>query len=223
LLTGEKIPDPEQLYTLLGKQALSRCADTLSLGSVGAGTGATTANLKGGLGSASLVLPNEATVGALAVVNAHGSAVHPENGRFWAAPYEIDNEFGGFGAPATYPTLQIPVSEKSAAFAAGSNTTIAIVATDVDIDKAQLLRMATAAHDGIARALVPSHTLLDGDLVFAVSTGRRPLHDALEDAVLLGHAAALCLTRAIARGVYAATAHGGDALATWSERWLARM
>lgn len=205
-------------YRALGREALSQLATDCAIGSVGAGTGATTATLKGGLGMASLVLPNGCTVAALAVANPHGSVVSPE-GRFYAAPLEIDAEFGGCGVDGSGSGLLLQPSEKLAAFNAKANTTIAIVATDAILDKAQCQRMATSAQDGMARAILPSHTPFDGDLVFGVSTVQRTLPDPVSETLLLGHAAAICLSRAIARGVYAATAVEGDILPTWQERF----
>ena len=101
----------------------------------------------------------------------------------------------------------------------GEATTIAVVATDAMLTKAQAQRMAVAAHDGMARALVPSHTPLDGDLVFSVATGARALQDPVTDSFQLGHAAATCLARAIARAVYAATPMPGDILPAWKARF----
>jgi D-aminopeptidase len=101
----------------------------------------------------------------------------------------------------------------------GEATTIAIIATDAILDKPQCTRLATAAHDGLARAIVPAHTPHDGDLVFAASTGARPLP---EGALLeLGHAAALTLSRAIARAVFHATPAPGDLLPCWRDRYSA--
>ena len=100
-----------------------------------------------------------------------------------------------------------------------TNTTIAIIATDADLNQAQATRIAVAAHDGMARAIVPSHTPFDGDLVFVAATGKVPLSDPPADQLALGQAAALCLSRAIARGVYEATAATGDTLPTWKGKW----
>ena len=97
-----------------------------------------------------------------------------------------------------------------------ANTTVAIVATDATLDKAQCQRMAIAAHDGIARACVPAHSPSDGDLVFGAATGAVSLRDP-SDLGVIGHAAALCLARAIARGVHAATPAPNDILPTWSQ------
>ena len=212
------------------------------------------ANLKGGLGSASLEieLPEQlqkawvaladskgkkaklrqagkaATIGALAVVNPVGSVTAADSANFWAAEAEIANEYGGLGpasAEAANP-YQLPPFKPLAR----ENTTLAIVATDLPLGVAELQRLSVAAHDGFARAIYPSHTPFDGDLVFAVSAnsteGRRAkLHTHTDTAswaylhLLLGHAAALCVSRAIARGVYNATAYRGDVLPTWQQRW----
>jgi len=219
LLNGGNKDWDENPYRALGAAALADASQDFALGSIGAGSGATTANLKGGLGSASVVLESGHTVGALVAANPFGAAVVPQTGHFWAAPFEVDSEFGGRGVAQDYTPLAKPTTEKLDAFNEKANTTIAIVATDAILTKAQAKRLATAAHDGMARALVPSHTPFDGDLVFAVATGAKPLADPAFDPVLLGHAAALCLTRAIARGVYAATPAEGDILPTWGTRW----
>lgn len=195
--------------------AASGAGQSVTLGSVGAGYGAATADLKGGLGSASCVLPGGATVGALVAVNALGSACVPGTRHFWAAPFELEAEFGGLGpAPAT-PLPFPPRLKGGPRDARGQATTIAIIATDVALSQAQCTRLAIAAHDGMARALVPSHTPFDGDLVFAAATGARPLEGGDASLLLLGHAAACCLSRAIARGVYEASAMAGDQMPSW--------
>ena len=200
----------EGLYPALGRKAVADASRDCTLGSVGAGTGATVAGLKGGLGSASAVLPSGATVGALVAVNALGEVACPETGAFWAAPFEIGDEFGGRGAPSS------PAGPPRTKLSTG-NTTIAIVATDATLDKAGATRLAVTAHDGVARAILPAHTPLDGDLVFAASTARRDLP--ADEALLLGHAAATVLARAIARGVYAATEAVNDTFPTWQARF----
>lgn len=215
-------------YQQMGKNAYLSAQPTFDLGSAGAGVGATTAALKGGLGSASLVLPGGVVVGALVVANPHGHVVIPGTRHFWAAPFELDKEYGGLGMPEKYQPRHLPQNEKFKAYAAlhglddatgpmpaGSNTTLAIVATNATMDKAQLKRMAVAAQDGMARSIVPSHTAFDGDLVFAVSTSEQTLEDSVADTMLIGHAAAVCLTRAIARGIYHARAVEGDTLPAW--------
>lgn len=204
----------ENPYKRLGAAALEAAAPEFALGTEGAGTGAVTATLKGGLGSASLVLPSGHVVGALVAVNALGSAIMGEGPQFWAAPYEVGDEFGGAGLARAAPPLAPPLKG-----AVAGNTTIGIVATDAAMTQAQCTRMAAAAHDGLARALVPAHTPLDGDLIFAAATGEKPLADPLADTLLLGHAAAICVARAIARGIYEARAEAGDVKPCWRTRF----
>ena len=206
----------ENPYPALGRAALAAARDRFALGSVGAGTGALVHGLKGGLGSASAVLEAGGhTIGALVAVNAVGAVTVADGPEFWAAPWEIAAEFGGLGLPGRFA----PEAEQGPTKQPGAATTLAIVATDAALTQAEATRMATAAHDGLARAIVPAHTLLDGDLVFAVSTGARPLRDPVADPFRLGHAAAACLARAVARGVYHATPAAGDVLPAWSHRF----
>ncbi|MEE9336111.1 MAG: P1 family peptidase [Granulosicoccaceae bacterium] len=205
-------------YRDLGVEALTETRRDFELGSVGAGYGASCANLKGGLGSASLVLPSGYTVGALVVANPHGSAVVPDGKEFWAAPYEVDKEYGGFGCGDSQP-LRMPSNEKMAAYEAMANTTLVIVATDAVLNKSQSQRLAVASQDGIARAITPAHTQYDGDLVFAMSTGTREIVDAQRDFVALGHAAAICVSRSIARAVFMAQAMPGDILPSWAQQF----
>ncbi|MFD1911555.1 P1 family peptidase [Halodurantibacterium flavum] len=200
-------------YKALGRAALDAAGPDFALGTAGAGTGATTQGLRGGLGSASAVLENGMTVGALVAVNAVGSPIVPGSRAFWAAPWELGQEFGAIPLPRRFPAGAEPAPTKGLRAA----TTIAIVATDAVLTQAQATRMAIAAQDGIARAVVPSHTPLDGDLVFAAATGERPLADPVADAYRLGHAAAACLARAIARAVFCATSLPGDLLPCWRD------
>ncbi len=212
LLNGGDKAWGENPYKALGAAALRAAEAQFALGSVGAGTGATTATLKGGLGSASVVLPSGQTVGALVAVNALGSATVGDGPEFSAAPFEIGDEFGGRGVARRYgDVLAAPTK-----LGQHQNTTIGIVATDAALTQAQCTRMATAAHDGFARALMPSHTPMDGDLIFAVSTGARAISDPVAETLMTGHAAALCMARAIARAVYLATPAPGDTLPCWS-------
>ena len=199
------------LYPDLGRRALGAAGADFALGTAGAGFGATVAGLKGGLGSASAVLGSGVTVGALVAVNAVGG-VCDAAGRFWAAPFEIGGEFGGRGVPEAGAVPEFPATK----LVPGGHTTIAIVATDAALTKSEAKRMAVAAHDGLARAVVPAHTPLDGDLVFAASTGARPLADPVRDAAAIGHAAAVCLSRAIARAVFHARQEPGDLVPSWA-------
>ncbi|WP_028034812.1 P1 family peptidase [Chelativorans sp. J32] len=204
-------------YRELGYEACRAASADFSLGSHGAGAGALTAGLKGGLGSASTVLSNGVTVGALVAVNAVGSVTLAETPHFWAAPFEIGAEFGGFGLPSPLPPEARHISTKEIGGAAG-NTTIAVIATDARLDKAGAKRLAISAHDGFSRAIWPSHTPMDGDLVFAVATGGHPGDLDLGASKELHAAASATMARAIARGVYAATPADGDLMPTWHER-----
>lgn len=211
LLNGGAKDWQENPYRALGRAAFDAATDAFPLGTYGAGTGAMTAMMKGGLGSASLVLPDGATVGALVISNPVGAVTTPGDKHFYAAPFEIDGEFGGLGTdPASGLGLTLE-SRKMAAMSSRENTTIAIVATDATLTKAECQRVATAAHDGIGRATVPAHTQHDGDLVFALTTASQPP----SDVSLIGHAASLCLARAIARAVYEATPAENDLLPCW--------
>ena len=194
LLNGGDKDWVQNPYNALGINAYSSLSTTFKIGTAGAGFGATTASLKGGLGSASMQLPNGVIVGALVAVNAIGSATVGDGPHFWAAPFEENGEFGNLGPSSTYP------SGRPATKGHPQNTTIGIVATNAKLTQAQCTRLATAAHDGIARALVPSHTPMDGDLIFAASHGKIEC----DDLIYLGHAAATCMARAIARGIYEA-------------------
>ena len=215
LLNGGAKDWQENPYPALGRAALAAAAAEFSLGSTGAGAGATVAGLKGGLGSASLTLPGGVRVGALVAVNAVGSVTVGDGPHFWAAPFELGAEFGGMGpAPRVRSLFPAPIKRL------GEATTIGIVATDAILTKAEATRLATAAQDGLARAIVPAHTPHDGDLVFAAATGRRPLPEGA--ALSLGHAAALCMSRAIARAIYLARPAPGDLLPTWSEKFGAQ-
>lgn len=208
LLNGGDKDWEDSPYPALGRQAFDAAGTRFALGTAGAGTGTMTARWKGGLGSASAVMEDGATVGALVAVNALGSVTAP-SGQFWAAPWEMGTEFGGLGLGGPFDPGYEPVPQKRQ----GEATTIAIVATDAALDKAGLTRMAVAAHDGLARAILPSHTPFDGDLVFALSTGRRPA-----DPFRLGHAAACVLARAVARAVHEATPAPGDLQPCWRNR-----
>ena len=179
-------------------------------GCLGAGTGAVSGAIKGGLGSASLVLASGITVAAVAAVNSFGSVVNPDTGMIWERDLEIKGEFGGQGnrrvrLPRQLPALPI------------ANTTIGVVATDARITKAQAKKIAQMAHDGLARAVRPAHTMFDGDTIFCMATGQRELPylqgvlagnsqaQAVND---VGHAAAQCMARAVIHGILAAETLG---------------
>ncbi|RFB78961.1 P1 family peptidase [Methylovirgula sp. 4M-Z18] len=200
---GDKAWGMRPPYWDLGLAAARAAAADFALGSVGAGLGARVAGLKGGLGSASARTSAGFTVGALAAVNALGQATIGSSKHFWAAPYEQGAEFGGHGPPHPFPADALAMRLKSDA---PENTTIAIVATDAKLTKAQAKRLAVQAQDGMALALRPAHAVLDGDVVFAAATGAREVEPSLRDLTEIGLIAAECLARAIARGVFSATA-----------------
>jgi D-aminopeptidase len=203
-------------YRELGYTAVAGAGRDFALGSVGAGLGATTVRLKGGLGSASAFC-GDFTVGALAAVNAAGSVVVGGGPWFWAAPFEQDRELGGHGFPSPMPAGALDLATKGSPQA---STTLAVVATDATLTKAEARRLAVMAQVGLARAIYPVHTPLDGDVVFAVATGRQPAPDAALGLSQLGAVAANCLARAVARGVYAAAALPfTGALPAWADRF----
>jgi D-aminopeptidase len=201
-------------YRELGYAAAAAAAEDFALGSVGAGLGARTVNFRGGTGSAS-ALCDGITIGALAAVNAVGSVVVDDGPWFWAAPFEVGKEFGGRGFPSPVPAGALDPRTKGAV---RGNTTLVVVATDAVLTKSQAKRLAVMAQDGLARAIFPAHTPLDGDLVLAAATGRRPLADPVRDLMRLGTFAAQVVARAIARGIYeAASAGGGQPPPSWRD------
>ncbi|BBO66232.1 hypothetical protein DSCA_01620 [Desulfosarcina alkanivorans] len=176
--------------------------DNDAQGTVGAGTGALSGGIKGGIGSASEVLPSGLTVGAIVAVNALGSVVDPATGRPWEIRLELQAEFGQTGRRA----VQLPAAPVGSAAA---NTTIGVVATDAELTKAQAQKLAQMAQDGLARAIRPAHTMFDGDTIFCLGTGKQrlpetpgffaaPRAQAIND---LGRAMADCLSRAIIRAI----------------------
>jgi D-aminopeptidase len=189
-------------YRALGFMAAEGAASEFALGSVGAGLGATTFNLKGGIGSASARI-GKFTVGALAAVNPAGSVTVGDSAHFWAAPFEQAKEFGGLGAVLTMPPDALAPRTKGSP---GMSTSLIVVVTDAVLNKPQAKRLAVMAQDGLARATYPVHTPLDGDIVFAAATAAEPLSDPFVDLMRIGTAAANVVARAIARGVYEATA-----------------
>jgi D-aminopeptidase len=205
-------------YRDLGYAAAAGATKSFALGTVGAGYGATTVNLKGGLGSASAKTRDGATVGAIVAVNAVGSVTVGGGAHFWAAPFEQGNEFGGRGFPAPLPADALAIRLKGGG--PMQNTTIALVATDATLTKQQAYRLAVTAQDGFARAIYPVHTPLDGDTVFAASTGKQPLTDPVYAFAALGAVAANVLARATARAVFEATALPfSGTLPAWQEKF----
>jgi L-aminopeptidase/D-esterase-like protein len=199
---GDKAWGPTPPYERLGRAASSAAGPDFAIGSVGAGTGATTATLRGGLGSASADIGGGLVVGALVAANPLGSVTIGDTAHFWAAPFERDGELGGLGFPVRWPADAARPRLKGSA--AGASTTIAVVATNARLSKPEAYRLAVMAQSGLARAIHPVHSPLDGDVVFALATGEIELTEPLPQLTRLGAAAADTLARAVARGVYAA-------------------
>jgi L-aminopeptidase/D-esterase-like protein len=216
---GDKAWGMEPPYRALGVAAAKAAADTFALGTTGAGFGAMAGTLKGGIGSASVVTHDGITVGAIVAVNSFGSVVAPGGRSFWAAPFEVDGEFGGMGAAglAAAPD-DWGLAKASANASARQNTAIACVATDAALSPAQAKRVAIMAQDGLARAIRPAHSPFDGDVVFALSTARRPLPEPAAFAIArIGALAADCLARAVARGVHEASPWSDGAPICWRD------
>lgn len=201
---GDKHWGRHSPYRDLGYAAAETAGEDFALGSVGAGTGANTARVKGGLGSASAIAPTGHRVGALVAVNALGCPLMGEGPHFRAAPFERNGEFGGLGLPVPLPADGGGIHLKGAT--PKTATTIAVVATDADLTSAQTRHFAVMAQDGLALSLYPVHTPLDGDCVFALATGQATLSDPIGDLLAIGATAAAVLARAVARAVYEATA-----------------
>ncbi|WP_276615466.1 P1 family peptidase [Nonomuraea basaltis] len=170
---------------------------------MGAGTGAMAGGLAGGIGTASVVLPDGTTVAALAVVNPVGSVLDPADGTLAGARYGLPGEFGRLHPPTPHE-VKAWNPQKAPSF----NTTIGVVATDRTLTKAQCGKLAAVAHDGLARAIRPAHTMTDGDTIFALATcaTAAPAHDAFQDVLAAG---ADVFSRAIAHAVLAATGREG--------------
>ncbi|QUD87156.1 P1 family peptidase [Phenylobacterium montanum] len=208
---GDKAWGLDPPYRAMGQASVGAAAADFDLGSVGAGRGAMAGTHKGGLGSASIDLGEGLIVGALVAVNPVGSVYMADGQTFWAWPYEIDGEFGGVRPGEMAPAVEpFPDHSRLAAFgrlSPGANTTIAVVAVTADLTTAECKRIATMAQDGLARAIRPVHTPVDGDSVFAVASGQVSLGAEAERRLkiaMLGAAAADVLARAIARGVFEA-------------------
>jgi L-aminopeptidase/D-esterase-like protein len=194
-----------------GKNAcLAAGNGALAQGCVGAGTGALSGGIKGGLGTASVVMASGITVAALVAVNSLGTVIDPLIGRPWEIRLELDGEFSELGKRSA----MLPKAWETAP---ARNTTIGLVATDADLSKVQAQKIAQMAQDGLARAIRPAHTMFDGDTLFCLATGKRELPiqpgvfagaqaQALNE---LGHAAADCVSRAIIHGILSARSLNG--------------
>ncbi len=197
-------------YRALGAAAVSAAARDFALGAVGAGRGAMAGRVKGGVGSASVALDGGIVVGALVAANPVGSVYMGDGETFYAWPWEIGAEFGGKPPPVLRDGADPipPLSRLGAGVQPGANTTLAAVAVSAALTQVEVKRVAVMAQDGIARAVRPAHTPLDGDIVFATASAVHPLTEdgfARAAAVAaIGAAAGDCLARAIARAVHEA-------------------
>lgn len=212
LAIGKSLDPGANPYAELGKQAIAGADLQFAIGNAGAGLGAVAGAYKGGVGSASAVIDDGMTVGALVAVNSVGSPVIPGTDVFWAFALEQGDESGGRRIRGALPqvSLDLPTDGKRPPTAPGTNTTLAIVATDAAMTAAELKRVAIMATDGFARALRPVHTLFDGDLLFALTTDATPMTgDRQFELTRVGSIAADCVARAIARAVYAADSIAG--------------
>lgn len=186
-----------------GRAACEAAGFDVAQGSIGAGTGARAGVLQGGIGTASAVLEDGTTVGAVVAVNPAGSVVNPRTGLPWAVDHELAGELA----------LRAPVQAEVDALGrrvddvTRLNTTIGVVATDAGLTKAQCRRLAVAAHDGLARAVRPAHSMRDGDTFFALATGTGTVDVPQLDAITA--AGADCVARAIMHAVLAATTVAG--------------
>jgi L-aminopeptidase/D-esterase-like protein len=218
---GDKAWGPAPPYRDLGIAAAKAAGGGFALGTAGAGFGAMAGTLKGGVGSASVVTDDGFTVGAIVCVNSAGSVLAPGGRTFWAAPFELDGEFGGLGSAGLSAAPDDWGAAKGApdpALGARQNTTIACVAVDAALTPAQAKRIAIMAQDGLARAMRPAHSPVDGDVVFALSTADRPLDEPASRAIMrLGALAADALARAVARAVFEATPWAAGAPTCWRD------
>lgn len=197
-------------YRDLGIHALDAAGRDFALGAVGAGRGAMAGVVNGGIGSSSLDLGEGFIVGALVAVNSVGSALMPDGKTYWAWPFELDQEFGGGGAPTEPMEASDPAPDASRLQAigrlqAGANTTLGVVACNAELTGVECKRVAIMAHDGIARAVRPAHTPFDGDTIFSLASGEFALPQNPSRAAQIariGSAAADCVARAIARAVH---------------------
>lgn len=215
---GDKTWGRYSPYAGFGYQAARNARPSgFSLGTAGAGIGATTATIKGGIGSASALTPQGHLVAALVVVNAVGTVTIGDGPHFWAAPFERDAEFGGRGFPAQFSADDVRLRVKPQLY---WGTTIGVVATDATLSPAFVKRLAIVAQDGVARAVLPAHLPRDGDAIFGISTEARPLTDEPNEIAELCLAATQVTARAVARGVFEARSSGraGEA-PSWKSRF----
>lgn len=207
---GDKVWGEDPPYRRLARVACETASADFKLGNQGAGLGARAGAYKGGLGSASIVTSDGFTVGALIAANPFGSPVIPGTSTLWSFALEQNGELGHQRMPTIPPggfPLDFPDDIKRAL--EPQNTTIGVVAVNAALTTAEAQRIALMAQTGLARAVRPIHTSFDGDVIFALATGAKPLPEPRAAFVTrLGSIAADCAARALARGVFEATTIG---------------
>ncbi len=178
-------------------------------GNYGAGLGALSGGYKGGVGTASEILDDGVTVGAITIVNSSGLAFDTESGGFYAGGLERNGEFGDL--KENLKALYVPRPKPK--WRQAQHTTIGMVATNLALNKPQVTKIAQMAHDGLARAIYPAHTMFDGDTIFAISTGEKSvegLENNERDRLItqVGVSAADSFARAIVHGLISAESVG---------------
>lgn len=198
-------PDADAGYKACKAATVSPPAE----GNVGAGAGATVGKLfgleramKGGIGTASIRVPSGPVVGAIVAVNAVGDVMDPKTGSVIAGARTAD------GKKLQGAMASILRGDPLPPALGGANTTIGVVATDATLDKAQASKIAQMAHDGLARAIAPAHTMVDGDTIFALATGKASSSKP-PNLTLIGALAAEAMSQAIVRAVRAARGIAG--------------
>jgi D-aminopeptidase len=214
---GDKAWGRKPPYWEMGFHAAGAAGSRFALGTAGAGYGANSYGLKGGLGSASAVTARGFCVGALVAANPSGRITRGHGRHFLAAPLERDAEFGGHGFGEENPEDALNLRLRSDH---PTNTTLAVVATDAKLAKAQVKRLAVMAQAGFALAIRPALSPVDGDIVFGAATGRSAQAPDVRDLAEIGMLAAECVARSIARAVYeAAPLPFPGALPSWRQRF----
>ena len=196
-------------YRNLGRNAFLNVSDEFEIGSVGAGCGANTSVVKGGLGTTSIFCGDRIKVGAVVAVNSVGSPCFPGTNILYSDFYNDRKKH--FERP---PMSSLINSTK---LLTGEATTLGIVCTNLNFNKSDLNRIATSAHSGIARAIEPSHTPFDGDIIFSATSGTQPIDSEDKDLMLVCQLSALCVTQAVGSAIKAARKKKGDQLACWAD------
>ena len=194
-------------YRELGRNAFLKVSDNFEIGSLGAGCGATTSVVKGGLGTSSIFYGHRIKVGAIVAVNSVGSPCFPGTNILFSDFYAKEDI--AFERPAINSLIN------STKLLTGEATTLGIVCTNLDFNKNDLNRIATSAHSGIARAIEPSHTPFDGDIIFSATSGTQSIDSKHKDLMLACQLSALCVTQAVGNAIKAARRKKGDQLDCW--------